>query len=241
MAETKILVLGLMGALCCGFSVPVHAQTPTEAPSTSEAASNTQPGISIYSYEDDTGVIHFVDSLDLVPEAYRIQAAERAKAGAMIGDGQGTVNVIPVPSLPETGLEPSLDAGSGNAAGAGSSGANGAGTTSSKTSPAGGGTGQGDAQGATQPAPKLEGKAYWQDRIAQWQQRKAAAETELQQVEAQIHRARTLTPPGFQQTLVELQQKHKELEEEIRLAEDMLANVIPEEARKAGVPPGWLR
>ncbi len=219
-------------AACLSLPTLTMAQTGT-APPNKSAASDGQSGISIYSYVDDAGVVHFVDSLDLVPEAYRVQAAERAKAGAMVGDGQGTFNVVPVPAFPETlGESETEDVGDeGSAADA-------------TTGPAP--RAEADKPSGTEgpsPAtePKLQGKAYWQARIAQWQQRKAAAEAELEVVDAQILRTRTLTPPGFHQTLAELMERRKALEETIRHAEDMLTNVIPEEARKAGVPPGWLR
>ncbi len=239
MAGMRCLFPLWVGVVCvCAGSAQARAQTPTEAPPppASTVPDKQGPGISIYSYEDEQGIIHFVDSLDLVPEAFRVQAAERAKAGAMVGDGQGgTVNVIAVPAFPETGSSSSQDIH-----------VDGGAHPASVKSPAGGegpggeaaGSGGVDGEGG---APVLEGKAYWQARIAEWRDRKAAAQAEIKAVETQMLRTRTLTPAGFQKTMGELEQRRRDLEAEIRLADNMLNEVIPEEARKAGVPPGWLR
>jgi hypothetical protein len=47
--------------------------------------------------------------------------------------------------------------------------------------------------------------------------------------------------PGQQQQMVELKEKLDELEKELDAAIEYLEFGLPEEARRAGVPPGWIR
>jgi hypothetical protein len=47
--------------------------------------------------------------------------------------------------------------------------------------------------------------------------------------------------PGQQQEMLELKEKVDKLEKELDLAIEYLEFGLPEEARKAGVPPGWIR
>ncbi len=227
-----VWVVGVGALLCLGGGM-ARAQADADQASSrsgSQAGDSSGSGLSIYSYEDEQGTIHFVDSLDLVPEQYRVQAAERAEKGELIGDGEGgTVNLIAVPE----GLAPTRDM-TLEVGGAGVSGQD-------ESESAGATVGSSEEGEGAGKAPALEGKDYWQARIREWRDRKAAAEAELATVDEEMLRTRTLTPPGFQKKMADLEARRTELTAEIQLADEMLNKVIPEEARKAGVPPGWLR
>ena len=84
-------------------------------------------------------------------------------------------------------------------------------------------------------------KAQWQQRMNDEKARIAQAESRIKEVEAEMIRLRATTPPGFQPQLVELDEERKALQLTIVDAQRELNEVIPEEARKAGVPPGYLR
>ncbi len=92
---------------------------------------------------------------------------------------------------------------------------------------------------------RAETKAYWQER-------KATAQRELQEA---LDRYREAVKeyeglaikvgftlfPGQQNRLLELQALLPKLEADVDRANAFLTEALPEEARRAGVPPGWLR
>lgn len=90
-------------------------------------------------------------------------------------------------------------------------------------------------------------KAEWQSRLAEWKNRLANAEKRFQVLDEErkeLFRAwgsPALAPIENRQMAEQIDQQMREIQEEIDTARNMLDNVIPEEARKAGVPPGWLR
>jgi hypothetical protein len=92
-----------------------------------------------------------------------------------------------------------------------------------------------------------EAKAEWQYRMREWRRRLSDAESQhrkLEQERTELIRAWgsiALAPPAYRQRAVELELQLKEVETEIETARNMIDTVLPDEARKAGVPPGWLR
>jgi peptidoglycan hydrolase CwlO-like protein len=90
-------------------------------------------------------------------------------------------------------------------------------------------------------------KAEWQDRIQEWKIRLAQAENRYRELDQQ--RTELLMSwggPAYGRTenkvkAEQIEQQMKEVQKQIDEARNMLDVVIPEEARKAGVPPGWLR
>ncbi len=90
-------------------------------------------------------------------------------------------------------------------------------------------------------------KAEWQNRIREWKNRLASAEKRYRDLERErddLFRAwgsPALAPIENKQKAEKIEQQMKETQEEIDTARNMIDTVIPEEARKAGVPPGWLR
>jgi hypothetical protein len=53
--------------------------------------------------------------------------------------------------------------------------------------------------------------------------------------------ASTYAAPAYRTRAAELEEEMKEVQKDIDEALNMINVVIPDEARKAGVPPGWLR
>lgn len=84
-------------------------------------------------------------------------------------------------------------------------------------------------------------EAYWRERIQAEKDKKASAEQRLTQIEAEMIKIRAETPPGFQQSLFNLEEERQERVAEIAEASAALSGGIQEEARKAGALPGWLR
>jgi len=90
-------------------------------------------------------------------------------------------------------------------------------------------------------------KAELQDRIQEWKTRLDQAEKRYRELDQQ--RTELLMSSGGpaygpienKVKAEQIAQEMKEVEKQIDEARNMLDVVIPEDARKAGVPPGWLR
>ncbi len=91
------------------------------------------------------------------------------------------------------------------------------------------------------------GKAQWQSRLRDWKQRLENAENRYEALERERNElfrawgAAALAPIENRMKAEKIEQQMKDLQNEIERAKNMIEVVIPEEARKAGVPPGWLR
>jgi chromosome segregation ATPase len=92
-----------------------------------------------------------------------------------------------------------------------------------------------------------ERKAEWQQRIKQARQRLADAQRRYQELEQKRNEALVQWAGGasgniaLKQEADRIEQEMSNVQREINDARNQLENVIPEEARRAGVPPGWLR
>ena len=113
-----------------------------------------------------------------------------------------------------------------------------------------------EAQSPTAPATLDKGggndaalKAQWQSRMLNAKRRLQNAENNYRQLEkrksdlqAQWGSAGAALPP--QDVLDQMKQLDVDMSQaktEIDNARDQINNVIPDEARRAGIPPGWLR
>jgi len=113
-----------------------------------------------------------------------------------------------------------------------------------------------EAQSPTAPATSNQGggndaalKAQWQSRMLDAKRRLQSAEDNYQQLEkrksdlqAQWGSSGSALPP--QEALDQMKQMDVDMSRakaEIDNARDQINNVIPDEARRAGIPPGWLR
>ncbi len=119
------------------------------------------------------------------------------------------------------------------------------------------GQGQGrEVQEETAPPPSRESeqesdeaskKAEWQQRLRDWKKRLAEAEkryADLEQERNELLRRRgtpAYAPPGDRIKAQQIEQEMEQVKKEIAEARNMIDVVIPDEARKAGIPPGWLR
>ena len=101
--------------------------------------------------------------------------------------------------------------------------------------------------GSGSEAADAAGKAVWQQRMSRAKQRLEAAEKkyhELDQRRNELLQSWGGPASGRLDTRTDadsIEQEMKGVQGEIDAARNDLEVVIPEEARKAGVPPGWLR
>jgi len=91
-------------------------------------------------------------------------------------------------------------------------------------------------------------KLEWQQRMYDARQRMADAEARIRSASEKLKVLQQKSGYGLYGYTPEAQAEVARLEEEIARAQteldyarDQVENVIPEQARKAGVPPGWLR
>ncbi|MBI3804832.1 MAG: DUF4124 domain-containing protein [Nitrospirae bacterium] len=84
---------------------------------------------------------------------------------------------------------------------------------------------------------------WWQAEIGKWRTKKEEAAHKLAEAEARLAQVQ-YGNEGISSRMAETGDLLKEIEmqkEAIRKAEEMIRTVLPEEARKADAPPGWLR
>ncbi len=90
-------------------------------------------------------------------------------------------------------------------------------------------------------------KASWQKRLQAWKNRLADAQARYQRLDKKRQEALGQwggPASGHLEGRAEaerIQQDMAGVQKEIDEAKDMIEKVIPEEARRAGIPPGWLR
>jgi hypothetical protein len=101
--------------------------------------------------------------------------------------------------------------------------------------------------GAASEAADASAKAAWQQRMRNARQRLASAETRYQQLaQRRDELLGSWGGPASGQLAGRaeadrIEQEMKDVQKEIDQAQNDLDVVIPENARKAGIPPGWLR
>lgn len=90
-----------------------------------------------------------------------------------------------------------------------------------------------------------QAKAYWQEKLAKaktdLREALAAYREALEEYESLAIQPNFSLFPGQRARLEELRTKLPKLEQAVDEANLYLVEILPEEARKAGVPPGWLR
>ncbi len=104
------------------------------------------------------------------------------------------------------------------------------------------------------PAPSEPGKNNEQELKAAWQERVKKAEERLAEAEKKYERLKTereglfrawgapaYAPLSVRERAVQIEEELTETQKEMNEARHELEEVIPEAARKAGIPPGWLR
>lgn len=83
-------------------------------------------------------------------------------------------------------------------------------------------------------------RKWWRERVQGWENKKAEANSKLTQAREELAKSQLPNYIGIQKRL-ELNEQIEQYQNELREAEEMLNVTLPEEARKAGAPPGWLR
>ena len=99
-----------------------------------------------------------------------------------------------------------------------------------------------------QPAPDVKGEAYWRDRMRPLRERldnaRALADDTKRRAETLMRRADRCFQIGVvcadYTDSLRLTEEHKRLVADVEHAEHAVA-ALQEEARRAGVPPGWVR
>ncbi len=105
----------------------------------------------------------------------------------------------------------------------------------------------GTSSGETTDKQEAASKAAWQRRLQNWKKRLADAQKRYQDLEKRRLEALGQwggVASGHLEGRIEadrLEQEMKDVQKDIDEANDMVETVIPEEARRAGIPPGWLR
>jgi hypothetical protein len=108
---------------------------------------------------------------------------------------------------------------------------------------------------ATEPAPGYMDQEYGQQqRSDEWRQRYLGWKDKLQQSEKQLQSLQqrranlimpwgspAVAPPAVREEIIQLDKALQDTQAEIDEARHMLEDVLPDEARKAGVPPGLQR
>ncbi|MEW6681874.1 MAG: DUF4124 domain-containing protein [Nitrospirota bacterium] len=83
---------------------------------------------------------------------------------------------------------------------------------------------------------------WWRQRVQEWQDQKADAQAKLADAQERLGRERFLNATtGNMLRIQEISAEVEMYEKQIREAENMLTEILPDEARKAQAPPGWLR
>ena len=105
----------------------------------------------------------------------------------------------------------------------------------------------GTSSGVATEEQETASKAIWQKRLRDWKKRLAEAQDRYRDLDQKRLDALGMwggPASGHLEGRVEadrIQQEMNSVQLEIEEARNMVENVIPEEARKAGIPPGWLR
>ena len=87
----------------------------------------------------------------------------------------------------------------------------------------------------------VNSKEYWVNRVSQTKEKLQKAKDDLAEVNRKQIRNIELGGPGIQKNQQDLASQEKHLNKVISALENELNEDIPNEAREAGIPPGWLR
>jgi hypothetical protein len=83
---------------------------------------------------------------------------------------------------------------------------------------------------------------WWQQRVQEWQDKKTEAQAKLADAQERLGRERFLNQTtGNAKRIQDISAEVSTYDAEILEAENMLTDGLPDEARKAQAPPGWLR
>jgi len=175
----------------------------------------------IYQWEDDQGGVHFSDDLSQVPENKRSKSKREKKKFSEENDAISTLK-----SPKSEAITPPTD-------GASAEKPEGAAQSKDKVS-----TDGPKSTVADKDNPKKE--AYWQDKVAKTQKDLDDAQRELDQIN-DARRKNLESGPGMQARQAEYAEKETTLKAKVETLQKALDEDIPDQARRAGIPPGALR
>jgi len=85
-------------------------------------------------------------------------------------------------------------------------------------------------------------REWWRKRVQEWQEKKADAQAKLADAQERLGQERFLNATtGNMERIQDISAEVSMYEKQIREAENMLSDGLPDEARKAQAPPGWAR
>lgn len=91
------------------------------------------------------------------------------------------------------------------------------------------------------PPESAQQKAQWQARLKSYQTQSEDAARRIAELEAELLRQRNILPPGHFAHVEEIEAKLEQERARKVEADEMLDGGLADEARRAGVPPGWVR
>lgn len=95
--------------------------------------------------------------------------------------------------------------------------------------------------GGTSNPEQAQQKAQWQGRLQSYQKQSEDASRRIVELEAELLHLRNILPPGHFEEVEVIQAKLEQERARKAEADEMLDGGLADEARKAGVPPGWVR
>lgn len=172
----------------------------------------------VYQWTDADGAVHFTDDPGKIPKKFRDSVQQlsppdqpKEPAGPRSEEPEGGP-----PAEPEPGAAPKRESVSEPGP-----------SRSLPSEPV-------DARG--------HNREWWRERVREWQAKKADAQAKLADAQERLGRERFLNATtGNMQRIQEISAEVSKYEEDIREAENVLTDVLPDEARKAQAPPGWVR
>lgn len=166
----------------------------------------------VYQWTDSNGAIHFTDDPGKIPKKYHGTVQEVVRPPDEESEPDGAPAPEAQPTKPRPRPTPTP------------------GSDSRQSTP----SEAVDAHGHSQ--------AWWQQRVKEWQDKKVEAQAKLADAQERLGRERFLNATtGNMKRIQEISAEVLTYEEQIREAEKMLTEELPDEARKAQAPPGWLR
>jgi len=188
----------------------------------------------VYKWVDKNGVTHYTDDPDQLPEPMRSKAIEKLKQKRekekKKQDTPRRRDDLPNETLPPPPGDTS------------STGPDSGGSSASTTAPS--------RPPARKPGPDAtsardKDRKKWKRRVEKARQRVEGLEARCKKIETQKNRsgrdALIYARPGDRQQAVESREALENCREKLEKARHHLEVELPEEARRAGVPPGWLR
>jgi hypothetical protein len=172
----------------------------------------------VYKWTDKKGTVHFTDNPEELPEPMRSEALRKLREEREKKKEQDKLRpAVPPPSVQRPTPLPSAQ-------------------PAQPTQPA---------TTSSQPASPRGTKAQWQERMSRARSRVRDLEVKCSRLESESQRGSRdsllFARPGDREKAQRASQELKSCRESLKKAKHHLDEELPEQARRQGVPPGWLR